>query len=163
MSLKTFIALALLGIGAASLGAQTPGAMLSYRQAVMTIKVYHDYKAVPDACKKDPACRSEFPALALEWERAAITMYRKGLGDGYVWVNAQLRAAKRDMLYCQPEKLILGPDNYDQILESFLHTPGIALSALTPMMFKSVDDVPVGFALLQALIDAFPCGGATKR
>lgn len=148
MNPRFCIAFALLGIGSKSLDAQLD----------VTVKAYHEWKAAEAKCKSEPACSARS-----DIEKSASTTYLKGIGDGFVWSNVSLNGMHRDRLYCQPEKLGMDAANYDQILESFLPKANQAWNALKSKEWKSVEDVPVGFVLLMALIDAFPCGAEVKQ
>jgi hypothetical protein len=68
----------------------------------------------------------------------------------------------RGRLFCAPEKIGLNSQNYQQILESYL--PAFTRKIDWPTSaWKSVDDVPVGFVLMEALLDAFPVRLAAKN
>ena len=56
----------------------------------------------------------------------------------------------------------LNAANYDQILESFLPAASAALNTVNLKVWKSIDEVPIGFVLLEALTDSFPCGAVAK-
>jgi hypothetical protein len=148
MNQRLCIALALLGTGAISLDAQVD----------ITVRAYHKWKAAEASCKLEPACiaRSDI-------DKSASSTYLKGMGDGFVWANADLAALHRNRLYCAPEELGMNSDNYDQILESFLPKMGEAWRTLKNKDWKTLDDVPAGFALLMALTNAFPCGEDSKQ
>lgn len=142
MSLKFCIVLVLLGPGAASLDAQ-----------MMTVKDYRDMKDTLNRGKDDPT----LPQATMTFD-----LYVKGIGDGFVWANALLESTHRERLFCVPEKLDLDSRNYQQILESFL--PTLNSKVHWPLRtWKSVEEVPVGFVLIEALVDAFPCGAAPKQ
>jgi len=136
----------MLGIGALSLAAQTD----------VTVKKYHEWKVAERACELNPTCA---PKLGV-FEPRTWRLYIKGVGDGLVWANGFLQGQNHDRLYCQPEKIGLNGDNYDQILESFLPTMSTALKTMKSSTWKSIDDVPIGFVLVLALIDSFPCAAA---
>jgi hypothetical protein len=134
--------LPLLLIVAASLNAQ-----------MQTVKDYNEMRAGIAACKSDPSCSPKLPSLKSE-----LQLYLKGIGEGFVWANTLLHSTERDRLYCAPEKLELNIDNYQQILESFLPNARTTFADIMKRgSFKSVDDLPLGLALLLALMDAFPC------
>lgn len=143
--------LTLLGVGATSLDAQTQ----------VTVKSYHEVKAALAACKSDPACAG---SPKIEGLQSSFTLYLKGTGDGFVWANAWLEARHRDRLYCAPEKLGMDADNYDQILESFLPTMNELWKTMKyKEAWRTIDDLPIGLALLSALVDAFPCAAGPKQ
>ena len=136
------LALMLLGSYAASLDAQ-----------MITVKDYRETKDMLDKGKNDP---THPQAVAL------FDTYIKGIGDGFVWANIQLQTTGRERIYCTPQKLGMNSQNYQQILESYL--PTLARTVHWPSgNWKSADDVPVSFVLLEALIDAFPCGARGKQ
>lgn len=154
MRRKFCMAVVLLGIGVSSLAAQP----------YITVKKYHEWKTAEATCKSDPACAAR-PDVDKDQSRT----YIKGIGDGFVWANGFLQATNRDRLYCTPENLGLNAANYDQILESFLPTASAALKATNAALkatktavWKSIDEVPIGFVLLEALIDSFPCAAQAK-
>lgn len=119
----------------------------------MTVREYHELKNTLDKGKNDPT----YPRAVQYFD-----MYVKGIGDGFVWTNTLLQTTKRDPLYCTPQKLGMNSQNYQQILESYL--PVLASKVQWPRgTWKSVDDVPLGFVLMEALMDAFPCDSAAKK
>jgi hypothetical protein len=139
MILKFCVALAV--TGAASLNAQ-----------MTTVKEYHEWKDVLETAKNDPGYAQA---------KSAFDLYFKGIGDGFVWANAELLSTKRERLFCAPQELGLNSENYHQILESFLPTLSKRIHGAT-VSWKSVEDVPFGYALMTALINAFPCGAPAK-
>ena len=141
------IALVLLGISGSSLVAQTD----------ITVKKYHEWKATEASCKSNPTC-----AARPDVDKGSSLTYIKGIGDGFVWANAWLLVTNHDRLYCTPENLGLNATNYDQLLESFLPTASAALKTAKVTVWKSIDEVPIGFVLLEALVDSFPCGPGAK-
>ena len=126
----------------------------------MTIKDYREMKTRLTRCKSDPRCSAN-PDFSTA--NSAFGTYLQGMGDGFFWVNGDLKAHGKQLLYCQPEKLTLGVDNYAQVLESYLPTLEKNIKSSSQKGWKTVDDVPLGFALLQALQDAFPCQGAPAK
>jgi hypothetical protein len=113
----------------------------------MTVSEYHEGKALLEKGRNDPTYSQAV---------AFFNLYIKGIGDGFVWFNTLLQTTKRDPLYCTPEKLGINAQNYQQVLESYL--PTLNAKAHWPMgTWKSVEDVSVGFVLLEALMDGFPC------
>ena len=125
----------------------------SLNAQMQTVRGYNEMKAGIAACKSDPSCLPKLESLKSE-----VQLYLKGMGDGFVWANTVLQSTERDRLYCAPEKLELNLDNYQQILESFLpNAQGSFEEIMKRGSFKSVDEMPLGLALLLALMDAFPC------
>jgi hypothetical protein len=75
--------------------------------------------------------------------------YITGVGVGYVYANVELQLNNRPKLYCQPNSLSLGPDNYRSILDE-------------EIKFQSkMRDIPAIVSLetllLRGLIRTFPC------
>jgi hypothetical protein len=141
-----------------SLGAQSAGTTVKgYREFKALSKKAHDV-AVTTACQLNPACLEATEA----WKEAAKTLpelYLSGLGQGIEWANRAAESLHHNRLFCVPDKLALDSVNYDQILESFMPTlETTAQKIKSPSgSWKSADDIPVGFALVLAMIDAFPC------
>ncbi len=77
-----------------------------------------------------------------------IRDYIQGVGEGFGWANAELRVKGRPLLYCQPGKLSLGPDNYLDILNRELEEPYVA-GLRAPTAIEGI--------LLQGLERTFPC------
>jgi len=134
--------LILLLLGAISLDAQ-----------MMTVKEYREMKDTLDKGKHDPT----YPQAAMTFD-----LYIQGIGDGFAWANAELQISDHQRLYCVPEKLAVTSENYQQLIASFL--PRLTRKVHWPLHnWQSVDEVPVGFVLLEALIDAFPCGARPRQ
>jgi hypothetical protein len=94
-------------------------------------------------------------------------LYFKGVGDGLFWANAELLATqgagqrKEGQLYCTPA-IGLDSQNYQSLLDAYL--PKLASKMHFPTKtWKSIDDLPVGFVLVLALIDAFPCDKGAQK
>jgi hypothetical protein len=82
----------------------------------------------------------------VEWE--AMRFYINGLGDGLQFANSQLIHDHKELLFCQPDTLILMTDNYLQMVEAVITERKLAA------------EVPVGLALLIGLRNTFPCPAA---
>lgn len=68
-----------------------------------------------------------------------------GAGEALGWANVYIEEAGGRKLYCQPAQLGLTGGQYIAILETYIKAePAMA-------------DVPVEFALIEALAYAFPC------
>ena len=74
-------------------------------------------------------------------------LYIFGVGSGLAWANSYLRQEHRDLLYCQPEELLLGQANYLQILDS-------AMQHLPP---GTPPETRLEKLLLSSLAAMFPC------
>jgi hypothetical protein len=68
-----------------------------------------------------------------------------GIGRGLFWANAEADDSFKKKLYCAPQKLALGLDNYlrivDDEIDRVVYTP----------------DMPVELVLLKGLQRVFPC------
>ena len=82
-----------------------------------------------------------------EMQQLAAKYYVKGAGDALLFSNGYLDSEGQKKLYCQPNKLSLGPENYINILEEEIK--------LTPDVQKV--DYPVSLLLLWGLQRVFPC------
>jgi hypothetical protein len=78
-------------------------------------------------------------------------MYLSGINEGFQWSNAQLHYKDSPQLYCLPKNLILTSDQLVQILDDYLVENQKLLASIAP------DQTKVGFVLLLALQDVFPC------
>lgn len=65
--------------------------------------------------------------------------------NGFDWANTDLRAAKRQPLYCLPAKLAVTAEQSGAILRQFIKQNPVAANW------------PAGMALLEAFKDTFPC------
>lgn len=83
---------------------------------------------------------------------AWVKLYLGGVGSGYSWANAILRTKGEAPLYCEPTKLALQPDNYLQILNTFL--------SKNPR--EPLQGTPIDLILGYALQDAFPCNSNSQ-
>ncbi len=74
-------------------------------------------------------------------------LYVRGLGDGISWANSAASAPA----YCQPEKLVLGLNNYLSIIDR-------EISFLSDRMTKSqIEPMLIGSILVTGLRETFPC------
>ena len=95
------------------------------------------------------------PASAQSNTRGALDLIAKGDRDailvvtaiehGFGWANTDLKSRKQPQLYCAPMKIALTAEQTADILKRFVKANPVAA------------EFPVGFALLQAMQDAFPC------
>jgi hypothetical protein len=93
----------------------------------INLKRYKEQKTMPNA-----------PAL--------MEIYLKGVGDGFMVVNTELIANRKEQpLYCQPAERGLGGDNYITILENEI------LRRSWP------DDALLSHILIRGLQNTFPC------
>jgi hypothetical protein len=85
-----------------------------------------------------------------EDEVTMTRIYIRAAGDGIVSANAQAEINKTP-IFCQPNKLALGTENYLSILESTIKM----FSAKAPR--AKVDEMSAVLLLLRGLQDTFPC------
>ena len=86
-------------------------------------------------------------------DRQVVQVTKKlvfALGEGMLWANGEANRAGSPV-YCQPENLALGEDNYVDILNRVIRTVS------NPANQAEVDDYPVGGLLIQGLKMTFPC------
>ena len=74
-----------------------------------------------------------------------LEIYFTAMGVAFSWSNGYIRANGDTSMYCQPEKLALSGQQYVEILRDHVRDNSRA------------GDLPVGFAMLQALSSIFPC------
>lgn len=74
-------------------------------------------------------------------------IYINGVGIGFSWSNSILERRGAQQLYCQPAKLSLGPENYQNILDNEIND--------TTNLYKP--DTPIELILLLGLVRTFPC------
>jgi hypothetical protein len=74
----------------------------------------------------------------------ATRIYLNGVGTGLSLSAAFLLQQKRPPLFCQPEGVVLKPENYIALIDAL-------------MAKNKLPDVPVESVLLMALMTAFPC------
>jgi hypothetical protein len=78
-------------------------------------------------------------------------IYLTGVGDGIVAANVMTDMKKKTSLFCQPQKLALGIDNYVRILDD-------AITRIsTKMPQEESDQTPIVLMLLRGLEETFPC------
>jgi len=75
--------------------------------------------------------------------------YVKGLAEGMTWANINLTLRNSPPLFCLPDKLALGVDNFLDIIDR--RVKQLKESG------KKTDDTEVGIILLGGLEDTFPC------
>jgi hypothetical protein len=78
-------------------------------------------------------------------------LYILGLGEGFKWANAMLEVHTEAPLFCPPSKLVLGMENYVDILDRKIK------DRATKSTQAELDDMPLGLLLLQGIREAFPC------
>jgi hypothetical protein len=93
---------------------------------------------------------------------AIFDFFIKGLGDGIRSANIQLDVNSRAKLFCTPAESNLQVKDYDQILESFYPFLTDFLKGTPIGSWRTVDEVPVGYALGLALRRKFPCSPSEK-
>jgi hypothetical protein len=74
-----------------------------------------------------------------------IYMYIAGLKSGFDWANGVLLGTDKPLLYCQPGKMVLTIDQSVNVVEQFVNR------------HPDFKDHALGFALVQGLIETFPC------
>jgi hypothetical protein len=98
----------------------------------------------------------EYRADMASADQARITMtriYIGGLGEGIVAANVQVGRINKAPIFCQPQKLALGMDNFINILDRFITT----ISTKAPR--EKVDEMSIPLLLLEGLQETFPCNG----
>jgi len=75
-------------------------------------------------------------------ETQTFAIYITGVGDGFLWANAELITRKQKPLYCQPGKLTLQADNYLEILDRKMKD------------HEFVEHIPSYFPLARVLLEA---------
>lgn len=78
-----------------------------------------------------------------EWMKS----YVHGVGVGIFWANTQLESKQQSALYCAPDDLPMGRQNYLGILDGEIKRRGE----------ESIADRPIEPLLLLGLIKIFPC------
>jgi hypothetical protein len=78
---------------------------------------------------------------------ALVQTYVMGAGEAYMAANAASLVEHRQLLYCQPENLVLSEDNYVNILQD----------EITRWRDRSSDDLAIILSLLAGLEYTFPC------
>ncbi len=81
-------------------------------------------------------------------DHVSTQLYVLGLGDAYGWTNTQLEDQGRSPLFCVPDRLGLGKENYVDILEDEI---------IRVAKTGNETDFPVALMLLHGLIYTFPC------
>lgn|SRR5215831_14119807 len=93
-----------------------------------------------------PAHSMYFRDYARLKDTQEFKIFLQGIGNGYLGANADLFVRGLPLLYCQPEGLGLGPDNYEDILQKEIKRK------------KHVEpDTLVTILLLSGLKNTFPC------
>ncbi len=101
---------------------------------------------------------SATPSQLLEYEelrkadKASATAIMAGIGQGFLTANGMLQAKNMDLLYCQPENLVLDVENYMQIYDSMLERHGPKI--------ENLKSATVAQVLIFGLIETFPCDRA---
>jgi len=73
----------------------------------------------------------------------------EGVGQGFTIANAYLEVEKKRPLFCTPGKLILGADNYIQLIDATMKNDKYK---------NKIDlDTPIVIILFWGLQDTFPC------
>jgi hypothetical protein len=78
-------------------------------------------------------------------------VYLNGIAQGIDWTEALLEQSGRKRLYCGPEKLSFTPDQYASILREYVKRN------------PKAGGLPIGGAMLFAMIDTFPCSTERTR
>jgi hypothetical protein len=96
----------------------------------------------------------QYKAEMMSDATATLTkIYVQGLGDGITWANAAAQAEKKSAFFCQPDKLILGPQNYIDIIDQQIKERSTRMTA------AKLDDSWIGVLLMMGLEETFPCKG----
>lgn len=83
-----------------------------------------------------------------------VGIYLAGAGGALLAANSALELNHAKKLYCQPNKLTLGPENYISIFEKRLEDNRDFYNKLIE---KIGSDLPIEFVLLDGLKETFPC------
>lgn len=95
------------------------------------------------------------PSQLLEFEelrksdKTSAAAVMAGLGQGFLTANGMLQAKNMAPLYCQPQNLVLGVENYMQIYDSMLKKHGTKI--------ENLKSATVAQVLIFGLIETFPC------
>ena len=102
-------------------------------------------------------CASHTNALSIEKTREAYTqggdgrltteVYLAGMAQGFMWANAELDSRETPRIFCPPPKLPLSGSTVYQLSINYVDENKGWLD----------EELPMGFATLQALLEAFPC------
>jgi len=98
----------------------------------------------------------EYKATMASADKSGITLtriYVGGLGEGIVAANVQAERINKAPIFCQPQKLALGIDNFVNILDSIITT----ISTKAPR--EKVNEMSIVLLLLEGLQETFPCKG----
>jgi hypothetical protein len=102
--------------------------------------------AIASVANCDAMTYSEYKHLKTI-SRDSSDFYLKGVGDGYLSMNADMDRVKRPKIYCPPPKLAIGLKIYEQVLEDEVAEFGE----------KKALPYPVEIFLLKGLKSVFPC------
>jgi len=95
------------------------------------------------------------PSQLLEFEKlrssdkASATAIMAGLGQGFLTANGMLQAKNMAPLYCQPQNLVLGVENYMRIYDSMVERHRSQI--------ENLKSATVAQILIFGLVEAFPC------
>ena len=93
---------------------------------------------------------SDYKAAVAKGDKI-IGIYVTGLGTGSSWANTAMKRETGKRLYCPPENLSIGPDNYSRILDDEIKRSEERLG------FQKIQETPIGAILLRGLTITFPC------
>ncbi|WP_139223648.1 hypothetical protein [Methylocapsa palsarum] len=88
---------------------------------------------------------SEFIKLLNGKNRIQALLYINGIGTGYIFANSKQKSESRPMLFCQPNNLALGPEQYINFVQTAVQRA------------PTLRNESLGMVLLFELADAFPC------
>jgi hypothetical protein len=83
-------------------------------------------------------------------ENDVMKTYIEGLGRGFVWANVVMKKETNKSLFCSPEKLALGKDNFIRILDDEIKRQEID-------GFIKTQEASIEMVLLFGLKNTFPC------
>lgn len=85
-----------------------------------------------------------------------ITNYVGGIGQGLSWANATVEQKYNSKLFCQPEELLLYPNNHVSILDKAIEKYK-DMDFVKNIINRYQDTDILGMLLLLGLEETFPC------
>jgi hypothetical protein len=94
-------------------------------------------------------------------ERASMEVYVRGLGDRISWAQALVAKRLYGPLYCVPNNLALGTENYVDILNRQI-SQELTRAGQSGVPSSFVEQEYISVVLLRGLLDTFPCRAGKK-
>ncbi len=76
---------------------------------------------------------------------ARVKVYLDGVGEGVSFASAALVYQRKEPLYCQPDKIVLAPEDYIKYIDTFIDNNPIS------------PELTIESILVRSLISAYPC------